>query len=152
MKNLFVIVALVVTFGSTFLFANGVHEMGREKSEYAQFSIAQDIKAFNLEAPTLFCYRMYDFGMHIICGILPNEKYFARNNFTKEELPEMYEAFETAIREQRNDFVVVQKKVYNEDKELLEEYYDCYKEYSYHYIESTFSSHKEEFILMIKSV
>lgn len=151
-KCMMVTLSFIVMFSSSFLFANGIFEMGRDRSEYAQFQIAEDIRSFNLEDPTIFCYRMYDYGVYTVCGVVPEEKYFARNNFTRDEFPEMYDGFENAIRTQLHDFVVVQKNVYNEDKELLETYYDCYKEYSYHYIESTFSTHKEEFILMVKSV
>lgn len=141
----------ILCIGSTFIFANNNSEMGKSRAEYAQYAIAEDIKSFGYDNPSLFCYKLMDYGIYNACEIVPSERFYALNNFSEEEFPEMYESFEVAIIEKRNDFVVVEKYTYVEEKEFLEQYYDFYKSYVYKYIENDTYSHNFKLVLLIKS-
>lgn len=151
-KTISIILIPVLCLSSTFIFANGNNEIGRERKEYAQFAIAEDIKSFGYEDPSLFCYKLMDYGIYNACGIVPDEKYYARNNFREDEFPEMYESFRSAIVEQRNDFVVVEKYTYLEEKDLFDGYYELYNEYSYEYVENDFVIKPFKLVLLIKSI
>ncbi len=113
--------------------------MFNKKEDYVQHQIAKDIK--NLDSdPSLFCYKLWDYGFYNVLGVTPDVKYYANNLFEPEDFPEMYEAFESYIKEKRAEFVVVEKAVYDKEVDLFSSNYDFYKEYSYTYYKDNLRS------------
>ena len=99
-----------------------IQEVGFNDYYYPQKYFANEIKNYEIENPSLFCYNMLDFGFYNAAGIVPDEYYFARNNFSYEALPEMFDSFDLAVSEAHADFVVAYKNDYEEKSELFEKY------------------------------
>lgn len=141
---------LVVTFGLSFLCNNNVRELGRSKNDFAQYQVAAAIKNSGIDNATLFCYKMQDRGYYYALGVVPEEKYYAKNNFPESSFPEMYEAFEKAIKNQNADFVLTTADVFESDGEFLLEYYKVYGKFSYDLYENQFWLQKHDVVLLIK--
>lgn len=135
---------------SCLLFGNGTLEINKKKNDYIHFEIARDIKAINNENPTLFCYKLWDYGFYNVLGVTPNVKYYANNVFEEEDFPEMYEAFKTYIVEKETEFVLVEKEVYQKEVRLFESNYNYHKSYSYRYYKDNSRSFNMEVILLIR--
>lgn len=134
----------------TFMCSNPIYDLNRKKSEYIQFQVAKDIESFGINNYSVFCYDMLDYGFYNACGVIPTEKYFARNNFTKEGYPEMFESFDNAIVEKRNDFVLMLKSDYMEKFEFVGRYYSFVNEYSHQYFESIIDIKTLDVVLLYK--
>ncbi len=148
-RKLSLIIMLLVCFGLCFPFGNCTNEMFWDEQDYIHFQIAEDINNYGIDDPSLFCYKMWDYGFYNVAGIVPSEKYFANNLYDEDSFPEMYNAFYEAIEQKRNDFVLVRDENYEEDKEFLDQYYQIYKEYSYRYYRDTINSYNFTVYLMI---
>ena len=140
-RKLSIILTIVLCFGLCFPFGNATNEMFWDKDDYIHFQIAKDINNYGIENPSLFCYKMWDYGFYNVAGITPSEKYFANNLFEEENFPDMYDSFHEAIEQQRNDFVLIKDENYNDEKEFIDQYYQIYKEYSYTYYKNTYTSY-----------
>mgnify|MGYP005789497473 FL=1 len=140
-RKLSIILTIVLCFGLCFPFGNATNEMFWDKDDYIHFQIAKDINNYGIENPSLFCYKMWDYGFYNVAGITPSEKYFANNLFEEENFPEMYGSFREAIEQQRNDFVLIKDENYNDEKKFIDQYYQIYKEYSYTYYKNTNTSY-----------
>ncbi len=108
-----------------------VVEMNQSRENYAPLVVADIISEYNQSTnkeATLFCYQMADCGFYNAAGIVPNVRFFAKNCFTEDSLPEMYQAFDRTISEQYCDFVVTYLDIFEKHKDLLLQYYDFYFE------------------------
>ncbi len=144
-------VFIVFCFGYAFKYSNSKCEWGYKKQDYIQFQIAHDINNSNIENKSLFCYLMPDFGFYQALDYVPDQKYFAKNNFTEKEFPELFEAHNNVISKQQVSFVVMYKDVYKKNKDFLEKYYSLFKEYQYHYHECRVENWIFEAVVLIKN-
>jgi len=94
---------------------------------------------------------MLDYGFYNVLGVVPTERFYARNNFTKETFPEMFESFDNAIREGHSDFVIAFKEDYEKNKSLFETHYIFVNEYntSFYYLDVFYEN--QQFVLLKKS-
>lgn len=118
---------------SCILFGNGTLELDDKKSDYIHFQIAEDIRTIDNENPTLFCYKLWDYGFYNVLGVTPNVKYYANNLLEEDSFPEMYNEFKSYILNKETKFLLVDKQVFEDEYEFISSYYDYYKTYSYHY-------------------
>lgn len=132
-------------------YSNSICEITFGKYYYPQYSVAKDIKSFNTTDPTLFCYKLMDYGYYNTAGITPTEKYFALNQFTQEQFPEMYNSQYEALEQARNDFVVMGKNDYTELQSMLETNYTLHSSYSYLYYEKPGETCTFEIVLLVKN-
>ncbi len=149
LKKLSLILTVIICFIFCFPFGNATNEMFWAKEDYIHYQIAQDIHNYGIENPSLFCYKMWDYGFYNVAGIIPTEKYFANNLFDENSFPEMYNSFYSAIEEKRNDFVLVRIENYESDKEFIDKYYKIYKTYTYRYYKNTITSYDFTVYLMV---
>ena len=129
-KSVVLILVAILSYLLSFPFVSATVEINQPRENYAPLVVADIIAEYNqtAEAPaTLFCYYMADWGFYNACGIVPNVKYYAINNFTREEFPAMYESFDEIISEQKCDFVLATLEMY-ETNELLSSHYAPYFE------------------------
>ncbi len=144
-------IAFVSTFSLSFVCGNGVFDLKREKLDYVQYQVAYDIKQLNQDDDyTLFCYNMKDYGFYNACEVVPNEKYFAKNNISKEAFPEMYQAFDAVIINKKCDFVIMLKSDYLEKTNFVSKNYEFVKEYSYTMYENFTDISDLEIVLLAK--
>ncbi len=104
-------------------------EINRPREDYAPLVVADMLTEYNQTAEqpaTLFCYRMYDWGFYNAASIVPTMRFYAENVFTKDAFPEMFDAFDTTIRQQTCDFVIVYYDVYLANETFLATYYRPY--------------------------
>jgi len=125
-----VFATLFVCLTLSFVYANPIGNLSKEKEDYVQYQVAADIHASGIENPTLNCYVMKDYGFYNAAGIVATEKYYTRVNFSKAVMPEMYDCYRSSVIEKRCDFIVLTNQLYAENKNFLLVYYDLYKEYS----------------------
>ena len=109
---------------------NTAIELNIPKESYVQYQVAEKIKTYDMENPTLFCYRMMDYGFYNAAGLIPQEKFYALSNFSYEAFPEMYEAQNRAVRECHADFVVLWSVDYDETNDIFSGY-EFVDEYTY---------------------
>lgn len=133
---------------SSFLFGNGTFELGHQKSDYIHFQIAADIRAINNDHPTLFTYKLWDYGFYNVLGETPNVRYYANNLFTEESFPEMYEAFDSYITTQATEFVLMDKVVFQEEYDMMTEHYHYVNEYFFEYRKDNHRSFNMHLVLL----
>ena len=141
---------VAVLFGLTFITGNNSKDFGKQKEEYVQYQVVKDIESFELENPTLFCYSMWDYGFYNALGVVPTERFYARNNFSRKAYPEMYETFDNAIKNATADFVIVIKSDYEENQSMFDNKYNFVNDYKALIYENDINYIEEEFILLIK--
>lgn len=132
------------------LFGNGTLELNDKKNDYIHFQIAEDIRKINNDNPTLFCYKMWDFGFYNVLGVVPNVKYYANNVFSEESFPEMYDSFFNYIDTQQAQFLLVKLECFEEEKHFILEKYDYYKEYSYVHYKDNYRKIDMNVVLLIR--
>lgn len=133
-------------------------EWGRGRSAYTPLVIADEIHAYeatNQVSTTLFTYKIGDFGFYNAVGVVPIDYYFANNLFTIDRLPAMYEGFEKSITEQHCDFVITERKTWENEHDFLAQYYQPYhgtiEASTYHYHKMHYFYYREfDFVLLIK--
>lgn len=143
------IILVLISIVYCVVFGNSTKEMFRPKESYAQFQVAEKIRSFKYENPTLLCYLMLDAGFYNASNIVPSTRFYAKNNFTEESYPEMYQAFDDSIDQKLVDFVVVEKKVFDRKKQFLCENYEYVDTYSYEYVEN-YIIEKSSYVLLKK--
>ena len=134
------------------------YDIGRNKNEYAPLAIADVIHSYendNEIKTTLFCYKIWDFGFYNAANIIPNNYYLAKNVFERDRFPEIYEYHEKSIADQTSNFVITERKVWEQEKDFLSQYYTQYKgnlsQEIYHYRKIQWFYYKNfEFVLLIK--
>ena len=139
----------VLLFILCLLFGNGTIELNDKKKDYIQFQVAEDIRKINNENPTLFCYKLWDYGFYNALDVVPNVKYYANNLLEEEDFPEMYDAFRSYISNNETEFLLVDKEVYEEEQNFISEYYNYYKTYSYKHYKDNYRSFEMTLILLI---
>ena len=130
LKSVVLILVAILSCLLSFPFVSTIVEINQPRENYAPLMFADIINEYNQTAETpatLFCYYMADFGFYNACGIVPNVKYYAINNFTRKEFPAMYESFDEIISEQKCDFILAALGMY-ETNELLSDHYVPYFE------------------------
>lgn len=133
-------------------------EWGRGRNAYTPLVIADEIHNYettNHVSATLFTYKIGDFGFYNAAGIIPSDYYFANNLFAVDRLPEMYEGFERSISEQHCDFVITERKTWDNETDFLSQYYQPYhgtiEASTYHYHKMHYFYYREfDFVLLIK--
>ena len=142
----FFVVLLILSL----VFGNGTLELDDKKSDYIHYQIAEDINSINSDNPTLFCYKLWDYGFYNVVGVVPNVKYYANNLFSEDKYPEMYEGFRSYIEEAKTEFVIMEKAVYEKEIEFVSSHYDYYKTYSYLYYKDNLRSFNMIVVLLIR--
>ena len=146
------IVLILCTFG-TFFMSFTTENIFKTKKDFPQMLVAEEIsqlsQKYNIANPTLFCYKIWDYGFYTAANIVPNNKYFANNVFDEEDFPEMYSNFKNYIENQTSTFLVTSKEVYEQEKTFLTEYYNYCDEYSY-FQNNAPKDKKLNFVLLIK--
>ncbi len=128
-KVLLTCLAVVLSFFSAFPFVTNRVEINQPRENYAPLVVADIISEYNqmAEQPaSLFCYWMADGGFYNAAGIVPDVKYYAHSSFSESGYPEMFQSFNQTIREQKCDFVITYRYVYEEKREFLTQYYHLY--------------------------
>ncbi len=148
-KKAVLISATVILVALTLFVGNPTIEMFNKKEDYMQFAIAKDIQQLDYEDPSMFCYKLWDFGFYNVAGIVPDVKHFAQNVYNEEDFPAMYEAFRSYITEQQVDILIVDKEAYDEES-WIGEYYTYYKTYSYRYYKDNTKSYTLSVVMMLK--
>ena len=134
------------------------YEWGRNRKSYAPLAIADEIHNYevnNNTTATMFCYHIGDFGFYNAAGIVPNNYYFANNVFDQNRFPEMYQAFNDYITNQTSDFVITERKTWDNEYDFLAQYYQPYhgniEDSTYHYHKMHYFYYREfDFVLLIK--
>ena len=123
--TLFVIFCLAITIP----FSDLPYESDRPENDYAPIVIANiihDYEINNHTQATLFCYKLWDLGIHNASGIIPNNYFYAKSYFDREKFPAMYEGFENSIKNQTSDFVVIDSEDYYNEIDFISQYYQPY--------------------------
>lgn len=128
-KSIVLLFCVVFVFLFSFSLSSSIKLLNYDRDDYMQLLIADDIKSLDLDSPTLLCYKMYDHGFYAISNIVPEEKFYALNNFTIEQYPELYESFDKAVSEGHSDLLIVFYDDYIENQELFDKQYNIYKIY-----------------------
>lgn len=131
-------------------FGNGTRELTWEKEDYIQFQVKNDIKKINSESPTLFCYKMWDYGFYNVLGVVPNVKYYANNLILEESFPKMYESFRSYVSDAKTEFLLVEKDVYENEYDFITKNYECYSEYSYRHYKDNYRSFQMDVVLLVR--
>ena len=80
-------------------------DIGKSPDSLVQYQFAAIIN--ESEQPTLLNYGFLDAGFYTAADVLPTEKYFQIQNISYESFPEMMDAQDACVREQRVEYVVV---------------------------------------------
>ncbi len=140
---------LTIIFAEIFSlgFSNHNLQLFMKVEDYPQVYFTNIIRNDEIENPTLFCYNMADFGFYNALNVSPNQYYFAKSNFTRENKPEMYEAFDNAVKNAEADYVVAKEEDYNNNFELFEKYeLIATKSYTHH--KTNYDSCEYKFVLL----
>lgn len=128
--NISLIVVLIVVSSFALCVTNiNSYVSIKDENITAQSVVAQTIRSYNLSSPTLLTFEMLDYGYYNATNIIPTEKFYARNNFSRESYPELYESMEIAVREAHTDFVLTENGRYETSPELFDEHYTLIKTY-----------------------
>ena len=154
-KKVLAIIMCIAVFPIGYAISGVTRELGKRKDDYAQFQVAKDIHTisdqFNIEDPTLFCYKIYDYAFYNVAGIVPTEKFWVLNFFRNQNFPELDNSLIESIESQSCDFVVVFTSVYEEEKDWLEQYYTVYDSYYSSYYRQNFTQRELDVKLMISN-
>lgn len=152
--NLVLPIVLIATIVCSCFMSYTTTDLFRTENDYPQLVVAKEIKqisqANSIKDPTLFCYKIWDYGFYTASDILPNAKYFANNVIEESEFSEMYEGFRTTIQTAAADFVVTTKEVYLAEKDFLTSNYTFYQEYAYGQ-NSPYKDVKLNFVLLVRA-
>ena len=128
--NISLIVVLIVVSSFALCVTNiNSYVSIKDENTTTQSIVAQTIHSYNLSSPTLLTFEMLDYGYYNAANIVPTEKFYARNNFSRESYPELYESMEIAVREAHTDFVLTENGRYETSPELFDEHYTLIKTY-----------------------
>lgn len=116
---------------------------GKTKEDYVQYQFAETIN--KIENPTLLNYHFLDGGFYTTTGIVPNTKYFQKQNIPDAIFPEIKQSQDQLIKKKKVDFVVTRTKIdryetFEFPKELKKNYKEVdrknvtYEEKRYRYI------------------
>ncbi len=154
-KKVLAIVMCILVFPIGWSISGVARELGKSEEDYAQFQVAEDIhelsKQYNTDSPTMFCYKMYDYGFYNVAKIVPTEKFWVLNLFKNGIFPELDNSLVESIESQSCDFVVVFSNVYEEEKEWLEQYYTVYDSYYSSYYRQNFTQIELDVKLLISN-
>lgn len=100
-------------------------QIGYNKQELVQYQVAY--KVSEVKNPTLLNYGFLDGGFYTTTGIIPNIRYFQKQNISNAIFPENIQEQERAIRHKTVDFVVTRISLdkydnYQKIKELRKNY------------------------------
>lgn len=95
---------IVVAVIGSFLWCEYVPNMKIKRAELPQYRFAEVIQ--KTPNASLLCYNMTDMGYYKAAGTEIPDKFYAKLNFTREQMPEMYESWENMIESQKTDFIV----------------------------------------------
>ena len=101
--------------------------INQSRQDLVQYQFAEIIK--QTENPTLLNYGFLDGGFYTTTGIIPNIRYFQKQNIANAVFPENIEQQEEAIKKKKVDFVVTRVPI---DKGM-----------SYHYIPELKQNYKK---------
>lgn len=154
-KKVLAIIMCILVFPIGWSISGVTRELGKREEDYAQFQVAEDIrelsKQYNIDSPTMFCYKMYDYGFYNVAKIVPTEKFWVLNLFKNGIFPELDNSLVESIESQSCDFVVVFSNVYEEEKEWLEQYYTVYDSYYSSYYRQNFTQRELDVKLLISN-
>ena len=122
-----ILVLFVICLMFFFLKRSGnIKDMSLEKDNFAQYTFLEVLD--NYENPTLLNYDNLDGGFYTTANILPNTKYFMRQNISYEQYPDILDEQNRLIKEQGVDFVIIREYFdnlgYRKNIPYLEENYD----------------------------
>ena len=146
---------LVVGLGYCYFLCPSTRAIKNEKSDYIQLVVADDISNYSkqngIENPTLFCYKMYDYGFYNACKITPNARFFAQNVFKEDAFPEMFASFDKEVEKQSADFLLCEKGDYIKNEALISKYYSVVHEYEMNQFSNLYIDKIDTFVLLIKA-
>jgi hypothetical protein len=111
LKKCFAVLLLfVVTVGRNGLTQNHLFMMTNGMP--VQERMVEIIKNYaSEESPSLLQTVFTDFGFYTAAGVIPEERYFTIMNFGYEALPEMFDEQLEAVKEGRNEFIIIPSNV-----------------------------------------
>ena len=101
--KLFIPIFIISLIASYYISGN-TKFIGKDKNEYAVYKFKDII--MQEENPTLLNYGWLDCGFYTVTGIVPNTKYFERQNFEYKNFPENMDEQNKYIENKDIDFVV----------------------------------------------
>ncbi len=153
-RNISISIILVVTVFCSCFMSYTTSDIFKKESDYPQLVVAKQIKTLaednNIKSPTLFCYKMWDYGFYTTTNILPVTKFYVNNVISEESFPEMYQSFHDTIENAKTDFVITLKDVYLKEVDFLTKNYSYYQEYAYEQ-NNPYKDVKLNFVLLVKS-
>lgn len=152
------VLIVAVTIVLCIPFSVSTKEWGRNRNEYTPLVIADVIHDYEKNTQTkatLFCYRIWDFGFYNAAKIIPNNYFYANNVFDEDRFPDLYEESKQYIMNQTSDFVITELQTWENEHELLSQYYSPYtgdiQTSTYHYKKLHYFYYKSvDFILLLK--
>ena len=80
----------------------------------------------------------------------PNERYYAKNNFEKDQNKELFDAQKQAVKSGKYNFILTDLNTYIEEYDFLAQDYTEYTRYSYQYYENRNETWTNTVVLLIK--
>lgn len=136
-KNVFLLFVIITIITVPFFLKKSINSGSRDltKENFAQFEFLEVINKKN--NPTLLNYDFLDGGFYTTSNIVPNIKYFMRQNVDSRSFPVIMEEQNKAMEEKLVDFVVIREYGeyigYRNDIKPLNDNYECvaFKEQPY---------------------
>lgn len=128
-KITFLLVSIIFIFILSLGCSNNSYAYFYNREDYVQFRVADDINNYGIDNPSVYCFNIADYGFYNVLDKMPSEYFYARSYFHPDIFPEMYEAFNAALKSQKFDFVITTNEcmaIYD----FIPNYYTVYKSYS----------------------
>lgn len=125
---------------------NNKYELGNSKHDYVQYQVADYVKKRGGES--LYCYQLCDYGFYNALDMVPEVRFYAKSNFSKQDYPEMYECFDDVIKNKKADYVLMFESDYMLNKDYFEQTYSFEKTFAYEYYEVSEEHFEMRFCLL----
>lgn len=113
------VLVLILLF-ITYKFSFNTPFIGKDKNDYIQYKFKDEILKY--ENPTILNYGWLDCGFYTVTDIVPNIRYFERQNFLYEKHPQNMDSQNDYIKNKLVDFVIVNE--HNNRDYVITEYLD----------------------------
>ena len=141
-------VILIMTIVYCLIFSNAIWTKNSPKVNQAQNQIVTAIANYELENPTLLCYKTDSYGLYNNTGISMGTRVFANNGIV-ENVEELRIEFDIALLEQKTDFILMEKDIYQANKKTISNYYKQVKDYTITSVDN-FITTETDVVLLIK--
>ena len=115
----YIVLLLIVLLFSAYKVKNSqnLNDRHLNKDYYAQYTFNEIIKT--VDNPTVLNYDNLDGGFYTVSNIIPNTKYFMRQNISYERYPQILDGQNKIIKDKGVDFVIVREYFDNIDYHLI---------------------------------